>query len=53
VRWAGHVAHVAERGGAYRFLVGKYEGNGHTEDLGIDVRVIQVLNRYLRSGMRP
>jgi hypothetical protein len=26
MRWAGHVARVGERGGVYRVLVGKHEG---------------------------
>jgi hypothetical protein len=26
LRWAGHVAHMHERRGAYSFLVGKHEG---------------------------
>jgi len=26
MRWAGHVAHMSERRGTYRFLVGKPEG---------------------------
>jgi len=26
MRWAGHVARIEERGGVYRFLVGKPEG---------------------------
>ena len=26
MRWAGHVAHMGERGGIYRVLVGKPEG---------------------------
>jgi len=26
MRWAGHVAHMEARRGAYRFLVGKTEG---------------------------
>jgi hypothetical protein len=26
LRWAGHVAHIGERRGAYRALVGKSEG---------------------------
>ena len=26
MRWAGHVAHISERRGTYRFLVGKPEG---------------------------
>jgi len=26
MRWAGHVAHVVERRGVYRVLLGKHEG---------------------------
>jgi hypothetical protein len=29
MRWAGNVAHKANRGGAYRVLVGRYEGRRH------------------------
>ena len=28
MRWAGHVAHMGERRGVYRVLVGKTEGKG-------------------------
>jgi len=27
-RWAGHVAHMGDRRGAYRVLVGRREGSG-------------------------
>jgi hypothetical protein len=37
LRWAGHVARMGERRGAYRALVGK--GN-HLEDPGVDGRII-------------
>jgi len=40
MRWAEHVACMGERSGAYRDLVGKPEGKGHFEDLGIDGRII-------------
>jgi hypothetical protein len=39
LRWAGHVACMGERRGAYRALVGKPEGD-HLEDSGIDGRII-------------
>jgi hypothetical protein len=39
-RWAGHVARMGERRGAYRALVGKAEGRKHLEDPGIDGKVI-------------
>jgi hypothetical protein len=40
LRWAGHVARMGERRGAYRALVGKPEGRSHLEDPGIDRRII-------------
>jgi hypothetical protein len=33
LRWAGHVAHIGERRGAYRALVGKPEGRRPLERL--------------------
>jgi hypothetical protein len=35
-----HVAHMDERRGQYRVLVGKPEGSNHLEDPGIDGRII-------------
>jgi len=35
MKWAGHVAHIEERGGAYRILVGKPLGK---KTLGIPRR---------------
>jgi len=32
----GNVARKGERGGAYRVLVGKYEGKGHFDDPDVD-----------------
>ena len=40
MRWAGHVAHMGEERGVYRFLVGKPEGRNHWGDLGIDGWII-------------
>jgi hypothetical protein len=40
MRWAVHVAHMAERRGRYRVLVGKPEGKRHLGDPGIDGRII-------------
>jgi hypothetical protein len=40
LRWAGHVARMGERRGAYRALVGKPEGRNHLEDPGVDGRII-------------
>jgi len=38
MRWAGHVAHMGERRGMYRFLVGKPEGKRPLGRLGADGR---------------
>ena len=49
MRWAGHVARIGvERGGVYRILVGKPEGNNHWGDLGIDGWIIlgQISRRW-------
>jgi hypothetical protein len=40
LRWAGRVARMGERRGAYRALVGKPEGRNHLEDPGVDGRII-------------
>ena len=39
-RWAGHVAGVEERSGAYRVWWGNLRGKDHFEDPGIDGRII-------------
>jgi hypothetical protein len=45
MRWAGHVAHMGKRRGAYRVLVGKLE------DSGIDVRfILRWIFRKLDEG---
>jgi hypothetical protein len=36
IRWMGHVAHMGERRGVYRVLVGKSEGKNHLDDPGVD-----------------
>jgi hypothetical protein len=36
MRWAGHVAHMEDRRGTYRVLVGRLRERGHLEDPGID-----------------
>jgi hypothetical protein len=38
MRWAGHVAGMEEGRGVYRVLVGRPEGRGHWEDLGVGGR---------------
>jgi hypothetical protein len=40
LRWAGHVARMGERRGAYRALVRKPEGRNHLKDQGVDGRII-------------
>jgi hypothetical protein len=40
LRWAGHVACMGERRGAYRALVGKPEGRRPLERPGVDGRII-------------
>jgi len=40
IRWAGHVAHMGERRGIYRVLVGKPGEINHLKDPGIDGKVI-------------
>jgi hypothetical protein len=41
MRWAGHVTHMVERGGAYRaFVLGNLKERDHMEDQGVDERII-------------
>jgi len=40
MRWAGHAAYMGERRDAYRVLVGKPEEREHSEDRGVDGRII-------------
>jgi hypothetical protein len=40
LRWAGHVARMGERRGAYRALLGKPEERRPLEDPGVDGRII-------------
>ena len=40
IRWLGHVAHMGERKGAYRVLMGNLRERVHFEDPGIDERFI-------------
>jgi len=39
MRWAGHVAHMGDRRGVYRVLVGKHEGKDRLGDPGLDGRI--------------
>ena len=41
MRWARHVARMAERTGEYRVLVGKPEEKRHLEELGVDGSLVQ------------
>jgi hypothetical protein len=38
--WAGHVAHIGERRGVCRVLMGKPEERNHLGDPGADARMI-------------
>jgi hypothetical protein len=40
MRWAGYVARMAVRGGAYTDLVGRLKAKGQLEDIDIDGRMI-------------
>jgi len=40
IRCVGHVAHMGEKRGIHRVLVGKPEGKNHLGDPGIDGRII-------------
>jgi len=40
MRWVGHVAHMEEKRGVYRALMGKMEGKNHLGDPGEDGRII-------------
>ena len=40
MRWAGHVARIGDRRGAYRILVGRRDRNNHLVEIGIDERII-------------
>jgi len=40
MRWAGHVAGMGKRRGAYKFWLGHLRERGHFEDPGVDGRVI-------------
>jgi hypothetical protein len=40
MRWAGHIARMEDIRNAYNILVGKSEGKNHSEDLGIDGKII-------------
>jgi hypothetical protein len=40
MRWMGHVTHMGVMRNAYKILVGKPEGKRHSEDLGIDGKIV-------------
>jgi len=47
--WARHVAHMGDRRGGCRVLMGRPERRHHLEDLGIDG--LTILNGFSRNGM--
>jgi hypothetical protein len=40
MRWAGHVARIRDRRGAYRGLGGNLRERGHLQNLNLDGRII-------------
>jgi hypothetical protein len=44
---AGHVARMGEMRNAYKILIGKPEGKNHSEELGVDGKII--LEWFLRK----
>jgi len=40
MRWARHVAHMGDRRGVFRVVVGKPKGKNHLGDPGVDGRII-------------
>jgi hypothetical protein len=40
MRWAGNMANMGDRRGAYRVFVGRSKGKNHLENLGIDEGII-------------
>jgi hypothetical protein len=53
MRWVGHVLGMGESKGLYWVLVGKTEGKGPFEDLGIDGRIILrwIFRKWDMGGM--
>jgi len=50
--WAGHVARMKERRGAYRVVVGKMGEGDHSEDPDVDWRLIlRWISRKWDGGM--
>ena len=50
LRWAGYVAIMRDRRGAYRVLVGKHERRGHLKDRGVDGRIIKGIFKKWGGG---
>jgi hypothetical protein len=40
MRWAGHVASVGKMRNMYSILVGSLKGRDHSEDIGVDGKII-------------
>jgi hypothetical protein len=52
MRWAGHVAHMGEKRGAYRILVGRPEEGDHLGDPGVDGSIIlKWISKKWNGGM--
>ena len=53
MRWAGHVACMEKRRGAYSILVVKLRGRDDLEDLGVNGSIMLkwILNRLGRRGL--
>jgi hypothetical protein len=45
MRSAGHAARMGEMRNAYKVLVGKYERRNHSEDLGVDGKILESILR--------
>jgi hypothetical protein len=43
--WVGHVARMGEMRNTYKILVEILKGRDHSEDLGVDARIILKLDR--------
>jgi hypothetical protein len=54
IKWAGNIARVGDTRNAHKILVGKSEKRNHSEDLGIDGKIILEwlsLDRVGRCGL--
>ena len=51
LRWTGHVAHMGEKRGVYRVLLGKPEGKNYWGDLGVDGWILGWISRRWDVGI--